>query len=1317
MAFVSRWLLALVLALFTRISAAWTPGLAEAAQAVAAGSATPAQELAVFIHNRELNLMAQEGRLPERIYAVCQDEFFRLNNQLVQQAASRGGYGVSISDAKLNPGTDTDVNVLSKSGKPLRIEDIQKIEGEYQAALREHFLSKDPKLDIPKQRIDTNTDFMPHPDHTPPGEFRDIANHVNANGGTAYTDPRAASAQAKLGSTKPMTLDEANAFGNTMKDMANAKIQKAAELRGQAQNLRGVDPGKAEMLEAQAAQYEYQAAKYHDRLTQLDDHLRRQFKLPERPPGGAVDNAAQRIAKIGRNPYSRSELGTIRSLHENALQRSTDDLIDTLLKAARKDPSRLTEVQRIVREQARTLPMSRAGQAMERLQDTVKKIEAASKWTAFKNAAHDLSGLKQMTKVSVVMTAGGALLMGHEGVQAALKDVKATDTVWDFIKNVYLHAGWEGTGIGPAFERAQAEELARYLKEFENGADPSMVKHVTFTILKTGVYMGQDVLIGVLYLPDSIWEYLTQEKELEAYAAYNNELARVMRQMVLDRRDFENLMTKFRKLGLHDEDKLAFLNCLCRECGGSLGGLYNPGFKGEYGHGPCQCNGPLTIWKTPLPVGDSKVQYACFNSITKMRYDQAQDIFDQWHAQAMQANADSVAQEFKEIEDLIRANKVADSEDVARDVADKIAAISALLKPQDLDNLRAYVGPHLASHAAKTIASGRIDRAIDDVDRVLNKIGTRHPHEKSNLEATRALYERWAKAWKETQEKEFPEIDKLLGKNQVHSARSQLDALEYRMMKAQPRLLPYADQDPRYVALKKRVLDQNKAYQDALQAAFATAKTHQQAHDPRGAIPDLQAVLTNWEHPADTARGLQAQIAFYQGEVAKANALVKQGQDAEAHKDLGAAIGHYKSSLDIQVDEGVRRHLAQLQGELAEQQRRMAQAKLLRDQGAMLQQQNQIPQAIGKYRESLALVPDPALEAHIRALQAQWDAQQAQAQRMAQAKRLRDEGAALQQQNQIPQAIGKYRESLALVPDPALEAHIRALQASLAPKPTPNPTTPVATPVPPPGAAGSVLFDNGNLGAVHNKPTQATRVRFASNVTITKLTTYHWNNGRGTPSTGSIGLRDASGRLYGPWPTKGSPGQGNVTNAYWNAYPNVSLPAGEYTVEDSDPSTWAQNSGSKGAGHTHIEGHGSAGTAILGGGAGSSATPSPATQYPDQPNASRHDGQYQGRFSGQGQGTLVFTIRGNTVNGTLKGQVDGDPVDAQVQGQVDGSGQLRVTLRGTVHWTLRGSTSRGDTPFVGELMGTVRDGRVNGQWKAHSTDGEDHRSGSWQASR
>lgn len=1333
-----RWLFCCVICLSAGGARAWTQGLVEAAEAVAAGRATAAQELMTFVNNRELNLLAQEGRLSERVYAVCQDEFFEINNKLVKQAADQAGYGVSISDAKLNPGTDTDVNVLSKSGKPLRLDDIKEIEKQYQAAVHQHFKAKDSKLDVPNHRIDTNTDFMPHPDHTAAGEFDKIAEHINRNGGTAYTDPRAASAQAKLGTRQPLTLDEASSFGNTMKDMASGKLHKASELRDQARALGASNPGKAQMLEAQAAQFEYQAAKYHDRLNKLDTHLRDQFKLPERSGASAVDNAAQKIGSIGRNPYSRSELGTIRNLHQNAIQRSTDDLIDTMLAAARKDPSRLTDVRRLVTEQARSLPMNRAGQALERLESTVKKVEAAQKWAAFKNSAQDLSGIKQMTKVSVVMTAGGALLMGHEGVKAALNDVKATDTVWDFIKNVYVHAGWQGTGIGPAFERAQAEELARYIKEFESGADPSMVKHVTFTLLKSGVYLGQDVLIGVLYLPDTIWELLTQEKEMEAYAAMQNDLARVMRQMVLDRQAFDQIMNRFRKLGLSDADTQAFMNCLCRGCGGSLGGFYNPGFQGEIGHGPCQCNGPLTIWKTPLPLSDTKAQYACFNAITKMHHDQAQDVFAKWREQAIKANSDSVAPQFKEIREAIQAGKVERDEDAARDIADKIAAIRDLLLPSDLDGLQAYVGPHLASHAARAIYSGRIDRAADSMDRVINKIGARHPQEKVNYEATKAQYEHWAKAWAEVKEKEFPVIEQHVRKNHAQTARGLLEVLEYRMMKEQPRKLPYADKDPQFVALKDRVLALDKAYRLAWDAAWLESGARHRAKDPRGALSIQQKLLQSWEHTPLNLQNIQRQVTYHQAEIGRAEHLAEEARQAEQSSDLSTAIARYKASLEIQIDDGLQRRIVQLQEAQVVQQQRAAQAKRLRDEGAALQQQNQLPQAIAKYSESLALVPDAALEAHIRNLQAQWEAQQqriakakqlreegqalqqqnqlpqaiakyreslalvpdaaleahirtlqaqweAQQQRAAQAKRLRDEGAALQQQNRLSETIAKYRESLALVPDAALEAHIRNLQASLnapPPKPPAVPTQPVAridptgvwehspganwalrregdhwfaqetglgnasgparwtaqgtlridyvtrdgsvtgyydmrfnpdgltadgrveeltgpkrrssshwrritvhtpdlgvaptptpAPVPPATVKPNVLVDSGNIGGVYNLPTRPTVIRIAQEIVLTSITNYHWNNGRGTPQTGTIALRDTNGRTYGPWPTMGRPGQGGVPNAYWTAEPQVRLPAGEYTVIDSDPSTWAQNSESGGAGHTRFDGY------------------------------------------------------------------------------------------------------------------------------------------------
>lgn len=82
---------------------------------------------------------------------------------------------------------------------------------------------------------------------------------------------------------------------------------------------------------------------------------------------------------------------------------------------------------------------------------------------------------------------------------------------------------------------------------------------------------------------------------------------------------------------------------------------------------------------------------------------------------------------------------------------------------------------------------------------------------------------------------------------------------------------------------------------------------------------------------------------------------------------------------------------------------------------------------------------------------------------------------------------------------------------------------------------------------------------------ITELWTYHWNDAKGA-SLGTIALKNDKGKLYGPWKTKGRDGQGGIKNAYWVATPNISLPAGKYTVIDSDPSTLAQNSETNGVG-------------------------------------------------------------------------------------------------------------------------------------------------------
>ncbi|MCI0487348.1 MAG: tetratricopeptide repeat protein [Blastocatellia bacterium] len=137
--------------------------------------------------------------------------------------------------------------------------------------------------------------------------------------------------------------------------------------------------------------------------------------------------------------------------------------------------------------------------------------------------------------------------------------------------------------------------------------------------------------------------------------------------------------------------------------------------------------------------------------------------------------------------------------------------------------------------------------------------------------------------------------------------------------------------------------------------------------------------------------------------------------------------------------------------------------------------------------------------------------------------------------------------------------------------PVPSPSTQPSPPTQP-GGREKVIFQNGNVYGVSNGPTAPTVFTLTVPHVITSVMTYHWNSGRGT-RTGTIALRDANGRTYGPWAVKGTPGQGGVPNANWTCAPNIEIPAGSYTIIDSEPATWSQNSASGGRGMAVVKGY------------------------------------------------------------------------------------------------------------------------------------------------
>jgi len=133
----------------------------------------------------------------------------------------------------------------------------------------------------------------------------------------------------------------------------------------------------------------------------------------------------------------------------------------------------------------------------------------------------------------------------------------------------------------------------------------------------------------------------------------------------------------------------------------------------------------------------------------------------------------------------------------------------------------------------------------------------------------------------------------------------------------------------------------------------------------------------------------------------------------------------------------------------------------------------------------------------------------------------------------------------------------------------PSSQTPTQTSVPAKQPETELVFSNYNSAGVANNPTGSTVFTLTSARRIYLIQDYHWNSAKGkTP--GTIALKSADGKTYGPWTAEGAPGQGGVPDAYWTVYPNEKIPAGTYTIVDSDPLSWAHNAGSKGLGMSQV---------------------------------------------------------------------------------------------------------------------------------------------------
>jgi hypothetical protein len=124
--------------------------------------------------------------------------------------------------------------------------------------------------------------------------------------------------------------------------------------------------------------------------------------------------------------------------------------------------------------------------------------------------------------------------------------------------------------------------------------------------------------------------------------------------------------------------------------------------------------------------------------------------------------------------------------------------------------------------------------------------------------------------------------------------------------------------------------------------------------------------------------------------------------------------------------------------------------------------------------------------------------------------------------------------------------------------------------LPPPSPGREIeLCDNKNNGRVSENPQQPTEFKIPEPYYITYIWTYHYNGGKGV-TPGNIALRRADGALYGPWEVTAADLRQKID---WETKPNVVIPAGQYTIIDSERAYWSWSDESHGMGMAKVKGY------------------------------------------------------------------------------------------------------------------------------------------------
>ena len=233
---------------------------------------------------------------------------------------------------------------------------------------------------------------------------------------------------------------------------------------------------------------------------------------------------------------------------------------------------------------------------------------------------------------------------------------------------------------------------------------------------------------------------------------------------------------------------------------------------------------------------------------------------------------------------------------------------------------------------------------------------------------------------------------------------------------------------------QKSEQEKKQKYNDAVAAgdALMTEEKWAEAKTKYTEALTFEAAAT---YPKEKIKEADAKLA----EIAKANALKEQitkllaeGNTAVGAKQYPAAKTKFEQVLTLDAENAEAKTKIQEINQLLEQEKanaeKIAKAKQLITEGDALDKASKYPDAKAKYQESIALIPDPAVQAKIEAIDAKILAESKKAEQKAKFDQAISDGDAAMAASNFEAAKKKYEEALALDP-PSSVAKMKLAEA------------------------------------------------------------------------------------------------------------------------------------------------------------------------------------------------------------------------------------------------------------------------------------------------